>query len=74
MIKKYESMGVINITPDSFSDGAQFNAPETFSKAFKFHSEKFDIVDIGAESTAPKNQAITAEVEIERFNDNFLGV
>lgn len=59
-------MGVINITPDSFSDGNQFNSKETFSKRFKELSS-VGYIDIGAESTAPFNSAISFEEEIDRY-------
>lgn len=65
-------MGVINITPDSFSDGAKFNAPESFAQAFNKSSQSFNIIDIGAESTAPMNDAISVDEEIARYNEIFL--
>ena len=47
-------MGVLNITPDSFSDGGQFIEPEVaFQHAKQMIEEGADIIDIGAESTAP---------------------
>ncbi len=63
-------MGVLNVTPDSFSDGGQFLAPERAVKhAQRLIAEGADILDIGAESTRPYGgaQPVTAEVEIARL-------
>jgi dihydropteroate synthase len=62
-------MGVLNITPDSFSDGGQFTAPErALAQARRMIAEGADIVDIGAESTRPYGaQPITAEEERRRL-------
>ena len=47
-------MGVLNVTPDSFSDGGQFTAPErALAQARRMIAEGADIIDIGAESTRP---------------------
>lgn len=55
-------MGILNVTPDSFSDGGQFNAPEkALAHALAMHTEGAAIIDIGGESTRPG----AAEVEIE---------
>lgn len=62
-------MGVINITPDSFSDGNQFNNTEQFSKRFGELLEWAEIIDIGAESSAPMNKAISNSEELKRFED-----
>lgn len=60
-------MGILNVTPDSFSDGGKFNHADTAL----FHAEQMivegaDIIDIGGESTRPSYQQITAQEEIER--------
>lgn len=60
-------MGIVNITPDSFSDGGQF---ESNTKALK-HAEKLlqqgaDILDIGGESSRPGAQALSVEEELSR--------
>jgi dihydropteroate synthase len=63
-------MGVLNITPDSFSDGGQFLAPEqALAQARRMVAEGADIIDIGAESTRPYggSQAIRAEEELARL-------
>jgi len=62
-------MGVLNITPDSFSDGARFLAPESaLIQARRMVDEGADIIDIGAESTRPYgSQPISADEEIRRL-------
>ena len=62
-------MGVLNITPDSFSDGGQFIAPESaLAQARRMIAEGADIIDIGAESTRPYGaQPVTAEEELQRL-------
>ncbi len=64
-------MGVINLTPDSFSDGNQFNKKDSLASRFEEVSAWAQIVDLGAESTAPKNKAITAAEELARFEQAF---
>jgi dihydropteroate synthase len=62
-------MGVLNITPDSFSDGGQFIAPErALAQARQMIAEGADIIDIGAESTRPYgSQPISADEELNRL-------
>jgi dihydropteroate synthase len=62
-------MGVLNVTPDSFSDGGQFIAPErALAQARRMITEGADIVDIGAESTRPYGaQPVSAEEELQRL-------
>jgi len=62
-------MGVLNITPDSFSDGGQFLAPErALAQARRMIAEGADIIDIGAESTRPYGAApISADEELQRL-------
>ena len=62
-------MGVLNVTPDSFSDGGQFIAPESaLAQARRMIAEGADIVDIGAESTRPYGaQPVSAEEELQRL-------
>src|ERR1700758_1487899 len=51
-------MGVVNITPDSFSDGGLFLAPESgVARALQLLDEGADLIDLGAESTRPGSQA-----------------
>jgi dihydropteroate synthase len=59
-------MGVLNVTPDSFSDGGQFIAPErALAQARRLIAEGADIIDIGAESTRPYGGAEPVSVEQE---------
>lgn len=62
-------MGVLNITPDSFSDGGAFMAPEdAIAQARRMIAEGADVIDIGAESTRPYgSSAISAEEEMRRL-------
>lgn len=60
-------MGILNVTPDSFSDGEKFNTVEKALKHAKnMIIEGADIIDIGGESTRPGAKPITAEEEIKR--------
>ena len=63
-------MGVLNVTPDSFSDGGQFMTPErAIAHAQRLIAEGADIIDIGAESTRPYGGArpVSAEQEFKRL-------
>jgi dihydropteroate synthase len=62
-------MGILNVTPDSFSDGGQFIAPErALAQARRMIAEGADIIDIGAESTRPYgSQPVSADEESERL-------
>jgi dihydropteroate synthase len=62
-------MGVLNVTPDSFSDGGQFAAPErALAQARRMIAEGADIIDIGAESTRPYGaEPISADEELKRL-------
>ena len=60
-------MGILNVTPDSFSDGGEFNSMETaLAQARDMINHEVDIIDIGGESTRPNAEAVTIEEEIER--------
>lgn len=60
-------MGILNRTPDSFSDGGMFMREEdAVRRVFEMASEGADIIDIGGESTRPGAEAVSAEVELER--------
>jgi dihydropteroate synthase len=60
-------MGVLNVTPDSFSDGGQFLDPAAaIDQARRLVAEGADILDIGAESTRPYGGAVRVPVEEER--------
>jgi dihydropteroate synthase len=62
-------MGILNVTPDSFSDGGQFIAPEhALAQARRMIAEGADIIDIGAESTRPYgSQPVSADEELKRL-------
>ncbi len=60
-------MGVVNVTPDSFSDGGLFLDPErAIAHGRALAADGADLLDIGGESTRPGAEAVTAEVEVER--------
>ncbi|PTX56371.1 dihydropteroate synthase [Litoreibacter ponti] len=60
-------MGVLNVTPDSFSDGGKHNAPEdAAARARQMVAEGADILDIGGESTRPGAELVPVEEEIAR--------
>jgi dihydropteroate synthase len=60
-------MGVLNVTPDSFSDGGAFLASEAaIARAGQMISEGADIIDVGAESTRPYGNAVAVPAEEER--------
>jgi len=62
-------MGVLNVTPDSFSDGGHFLAPErALAQARRMVAEGADIIDVGAESTRPYgSQPISIDEEMHRL-------
>lgn len=60
-------MGILNVTPDSFSDGGRYNSLElALEQAKKMVKDGADIIDIGGESTRPGHTQISVEEEIER--------
>lgn len=60
-------MGVLNVTPDSFSDGGKFlNLEKAVSHGVKMAEEGADIIDIGGESTRPGSQPVSLEEETKR--------
>ncbi len=60
-------MGVINVTPDSFSDGGRFLRPEAaVRQGLRLVEEGADILDIGGESTRPGSEPVSAAEELER--------
>jgi len=61
-------MGVINVTPDSFSDGGMFFDPaRAVDHGLRMVHEGADIIDIGGESTRPGSQAVSLEEELHRI-------
>jgi len=64
---KTKIMGILNVTPDSFSDGGKFLNPETaIAQARKMVEEGADIIDVGGESTRPGSDPVSAEEEKKR--------
>ena len=60
-------MGILNVTPDSFSDGGQFvSLDQALAHAEQMISEGADIIDIGGESTRPGGEPVSVEDEIAR--------
>ncbi|HEY7337930.1 MAG TPA: dihydropteroate synthase [Bryobacteraceae bacterium] len=61
-------MGVLNVTPDSFSDGGKYQDPDrAFARAIEMEEEGADIIDIGAESTRPGAQRVSEAEELRRL-------
>lgn len=61
-------MGVLNVTPDSFSDAGRFAAPEAaIERAHAMLAEGADLIDLGAESTRPGAVSVPAEEQIRRL-------
>ena len=74
-------MGIVNVTPDSFSDGGENVAPDAaIAHALKLLDDGADIVDIGGESTRPgaragtDNPAVSAEEELRRVSPVIAGI
>lgn len=68
-------MGVVNVTPDSFSDGGRSFAPDhAIAHALEMEAAGADIVDIGAESTRPGAAAVEAEDEWQRLRPVLKGL
>ena len=61
-------MGVLNLTPDSFSDGGKFADPDrAYARALEMEDEGADIIDVGAESTRPGSARISEAEELRRL-------
>lgn len=61
-------MGIVNVTPDSFSDGGRYLDPESAVKrALELEAQGADIIDFGAQSTRPDHTEISAEEELSRL-------
>src|ERR1035438_10170393 len=68
-------MGVVNVTPDSFSDGGEwFGAEAGVGHGLELLAEGADIVDVGGESTRPGAQRITAAEELRRVGPVIQGL
>ncbi len=63
-------MGVLNVTPDSFSDGGRFLSPsDAVAQAERMAAEGADIIDVGAESTRPGSDRVQPDEQIRRLRD-----
>lgn len=63
-------MGILNLTPDSFSDGGKFNTEKAaLEQTHKMLKEGAEIIDIGPQSTRPNAEFLTAEEEIRRLGN-----
>ncbi|MGH9730973.1 MAG: dihydropteroate synthase [Candidatus Acidiferrales bacterium] len=61
-------MGVLNVTPDSFSDGGQFlDARSAIEHGFQMERAGADVLDIGGESTRPGSRGVSAQQELDRI-------
>ena len=61
-------MGILNVTPDSFSDGGIYADPDrAFARAIELEEEGADVIDIGAESTRPGSRRISDAEELRRL-------
>ncbi|TLZ69361.1 MAG: dihydropteroate synthase [Methanobacteriota archaeon] len=68
-------MGVLNVTPDSFSDGGRYLAPEAaISRGLEIAEEGASILDVGGESTRPGSASVSAEEEWRRLDPVLRGV
>ncbi|MGD8984813.1 MAG: dihydropteroate synthase, partial [Desulfobacteraceae bacterium] len=60
-------MGVLNVTPDSFSDGGiYFQGDKAIEHGLSMAKDGADIIDVGGESTRPYSEKISAEEELDR--------
>lgn len=61
-------MGILNVTPDSFSDGGKYSDPDrAFARAMELEEEGADIIDIGAESMRPGSMRVSEAEELRRL-------
>jgi dihydropteroate synthase len=68
-------MGVVNVTPDSFSDGGQFLAPDrAIAHARQMVVDGAELLDVGGESTRPGARSVTAEEELARVGPVLAGL
>ena len=67
-VRKTQIVGILNVTPDSFSDGGLYNEPQAaIKKLVELFEDGADMVDIGAESTRPNSIAVSPEEQIIRL-------
>ena len=64
-------MGILNLTPDSFSDGGKYNRKNLgFKHAIGLYKAGSDIIDIGGESTRPMSKEVKSNIEWKRINNS----
>ena len=67
MLRRTALMGIVNVTPDSFSDGGRYFEPaQAISHGVKLVEEGADIIDVGGESTRPGARPVSGREEMER--------
>ncbi len=66
-VRKPMVMGILNVTPDSFSDGGLYYSEGALEHALRMIDDGADIIDIGGESTRPGSDPVSAEEEIRRI-------
>lgn len=70
LAKRTRIMGILNVTPDSFSDGGvYFNKEAAIEHALQMEEEGADLIDIGAESTRPGASAVSPKEQLKRIAD-----
>ena len=68
-------MGILNLTPDSFSDGGKFNKKDKgYRHALNLFKSEADIIDIGGESTRPGSKAISSKQEWNRIKNTLNNI
>ena len=68
-------MGILNVTPDSFSDGGSYlTAQDAIDHGLRLAAEGADLIEIGGESTSPYSQPVSAQQEIERVVQVVRGI
>jgi dihydropteroate synthase len=71
----FRLMGIVNVTPDSFSDGGRFLRPDAATAhGLRLAGEGADILDVGGESTRPGAEPVVAAVELERVQPVIEGL
>ena len=75
MAPRYRIMGIINVTPDSFSDGGHFEDPKAaVEHGSHLIEDGADIVDVGGESTRPGSEPVPAAKELQRVRPVIEGL
>ena len=67
-------MGVVNVTPDSFSDGGRFAGEEAVAHGIALLEAGADIIDVGGESTRPGAHSVSESEELDRISDVVTGL